>query len=70
MTVTDAGSGVTSLAELCARARPELASLGELGASLVAMLSAVERAGSGRGADALNDPSFALDVLNHGRAGQ
>jgi integrase/recombinase XerC len=37
--------------------------LGDLGTALVATLGVVERAGAGRSADALTDPSFALDVL-------
>ena len=53
----------TTLAAVCERVRPELASLGDLGAALVATLGVVERAGGGRGADALVDPGFAIDVL-------
>jgi hypothetical protein len=53
----------TGLAAVCGRARPEPASLGDLGTALVATLGVVERAGAGRGVDALTDPAFALDVL-------
>ena len=52
-----------TLTAVCGRARPELACLGDLGSALVATLGVVERAGAGRGADALTDPGFALDVL-------
>lgn len=51
------------LVAVCGRARPELASLGDLGTALVATLGVVERAGAGRGVEALTDPGFALDVL-------
>jgi len=51
------------LAELCGRARPELACLGELAAPLVSMLGVVEQVGTGRGVEALGEPTFALDVL-------
>jgi integrase len=52
-----------TLAALCERARPELACLGELAAPLVAVVGVVEQVGTGRGAEALTDPTFALDVL-------
>jgi integrase len=52
-----------ALAELCRRARPELACLGELGRPLLAVLGTIERVGATRGCDALADPGFALDVL-------
>jgi integrase/recombinase XerC len=54
-----------SLAAICARVLPELASLGDLGVPLVATLRVVERAGVGRSAGALVDPGFALDLLTH-----
>jgi hypothetical protein len=53
----------TTLTSLCGRIRPELASLGDLGASLVATLGVVERAGAGRTTVALTDPGYAIDVL-------
>lgn len=53
----------TTLAAVCEQVRPELASLGDLGTALVATLRVVERAGGGRGTDALMDPGFAIDVL-------
>jgi hypothetical protein len=52
-----------TLAELCRRARPELACMGELGRPLLAVVTVVEQVGAGRGCDALADPGFALDVL-------
>jgi integrase/recombinase XerC len=48
---------------LCERARPELACLGELAVPLVAVVGIVEHVGTGRGVEALADPTFALDVL-------
>jgi integrase/recombinase XerD len=53
----------TTLVELCRRARPELACLGELGGPLLAVVGVIERVGATRGVDALADPGFALDVL-------
>ena len=53
----------TTLLELCRRARPELACLGELGRPLLPVVGVVEQVGAGRGCDALADPGFALDVL-------
>jgi integrase len=53
----------TTLSALCGRVRPELASLGDAGGPLLGLLAVVERAGSGRSADVLADPGFALDVL-------
>jgi integrase/recombinase XerC len=52
-----------ALVDLCRRARPELACLGELGRPLLAVVTVVERVGAARGCDALADPGFALDVL-------
>jgi integrase/recombinase XerD len=52
-----------TLVELCRRARPELACLGELGWPLQAVVGVIERVGLTRGVDALADPAFALDVL-------
>jgi hypothetical protein len=52
-----------TLVELCRRARPELACLGELGRPLLAVVGVIERVGLTRGVDALADPAFALDVL-------
>lgn len=51
------------LADLCARARPELACLGDAGVPLVRLLTVVERAGTSRPAGVLADPGFALEVL-------
>lgn len=48
---------------LCERVRPELACLGELGASLLATVWVVEAMAGERGVDVLADPSFALEVL-------
>lgn len=53
-----------SLVELCQRARPELACLGQLGGPLVAVVGVVEHVGATRDVDALADPGFALDVLS------
>lgn len=53
----------TAITELCRRARPELACLGDLGLPLRAVLSVVERIGAEWENDALADPGFALDVL-------
>jgi integrase len=61
MTTTDLTTN--SLVEVCGRARPELACLGELAAPLVAVVGVVEQVGAGRGVDALADPTFALDVF-------
>lgn len=63
VTTNEAFPADVSLAGLCARVRPELAALGDLGAALVAALAVVERTGGARGVDALADPAFALDVL-------
>jgi integrase len=52
-----------SLAELCQRARPELACLGELGRPLREVVTVVERRAAGRDGSVLADPVFALDVL-------
>jgi site-specific recombinase XerD len=52
-----------TVVELCRRARPELACLGELGRPLLAVVGVIERVGATRGCDALADPGFALDVL-------
>ena len=52
-----------SLGELCQRARPELACLGELGRPLLEVLTVVERRAAGRDGSVLADPVFALDVL-------
>ncbi len=52
-----------SLLDVCRRARPELACLGELARPLLAVVEIVERLGAQRGCDALADPGFALDVL-------
>ena len=52
-----------SLLDVCRRARPELACLGELARPLLAVVEVVERLGAQRGCDALADPGFALDVL-------
>lgn len=54
---------VTTMTELCRRARPELACLGDLGLPLLAVLGVVERIGAERQDDALADPGFALEVL-------
>lgn len=56
-------TATVTLVELCRRARPELACLGELGGPLLAVLGVVERIGAERDCDALADPGFALDVL-------
>jgi len=61
MTALDLAVG--GMSELCGRARPELACLGELAAPLVTVVGVVEQVGVGRGVDALGDPTFALDVL-------
>lgn len=53
----------TSLGELCQRARPELACLGELGRPLLDVVTVVERRAAGRDRSVLADPVFALDVL-------
>lgn len=53
----------TSLVELCQRARPELACLGELGRPLLEVVTVVERRAAGRDGSVLADPVFALDVL-------
>ena len=52
-----------TLFEVCQRARPELACLGELGRPLLEIVVVVERLAAGRDVDALADPGFALDVL-------
>jgi site-specific recombinase XerD len=55
------------LVELCARVRPELACLGELGRPLldvVGVVGVVERRGAGRDTAVLADAGFALDVLS------
>jgi integrase len=52
-----------TLPELCARARPEPACLGELAGPLLAMVGVVEQVGAARGVEALAEPTFALDVL-------
>lgn len=56
-------TATVTLVELCRRARPELACLGELGGPLLAVLGVVERIGAQRDCNALADPGFALDVL-------
>ncbi len=52
------------VSDLCVRVRPELASLGELGTELVAVVDAVAAMAGGRPLDALDDPGFALDVID------
>lgn len=52
-----------SLGELCQRARPELACLGELGRPLLDVVTVVERRAAVKEASVLADPVFALDVL-------
>jgi hypothetical protein len=52
-----------TVVELCRRARPEFACLGDLGGPLLAVVGVIERVGATRGCDALADPGFALDVL-------
>ena len=52
-----------TLLEVCQRARPELACLGELGRPLLEIVVVVERLAEGRDVGTLADPGFALDVL-------
>lgn len=60
----------TTIVELCARARPELACLGDLGRPLLAVVTVVERLGADRDSGALADAGFALDVLSAAGAGE
>lgn len=53
-----------ALTVLCGRVRPELACLGGASAPLLGVLAVVERAGRGRSAEVLTDPTFALEVLS------
>ena len=61
---------MSGLAHVCARARPSLAALGELGQPLLAVLTTVERVAGSRGPDVLADPGFALEVLGAEGAGE
>ena len=54
---------MSGLGDTCRRARPQLASLGELGQPLLAVLATVECVAGARGPEVLADPGFALEVL-------
>ncbi|MCU1388071.1 MAG: tyrosine recombinase XerD [Ilumatobacteraceae bacterium] len=54
------------LLDLCERIRPELACLGDLGRQLLDVVGVIERVGASRSIAALDEPSFALDVLTAG----
>lgn len=54
---------MSGIQELCGRARPQLAALGDLGLPLLAVVDVAERVAGARGPDVLCDPAFALEVL-------
>lgn len=54
---------MSGLKALCARARPQLGALGELGLPLLTVVDVAERVAGPRGPEVLGDPAFALEVL-------
>ena len=57
-------TNTVQLTELCQQIRPELACLGELGRPLLDVVAVIEQVGASRTIAALDEPTFALDVLS------